>query len=338
MTEKSWFWGGTTPGDAADAPYDNDEWSDLWRKLFMTDRTTQGKLEGYENELLVSNPSGNNIRVATGAALVDGKVYETDANVDNTISTPAVSTRIDRIVLQKSWSAQTIRVAVLTGVEGGGVPTVTQTDGVTWEIPLAQVSITTGAVITITDERQNARTPLAASGAAGMVEIETIEGDGTGATIDFTSIPTTFRHLLIIGQARFDGAVTEALIEVRFNNDSGANYNEQDLFADGVSAVTNAAINQNEITLGKVPGASATANHAGQLEAMIPNYDAENLYHTISGEYSHIRNDTIADFETGVSGGQWKDTTAINRITLLSTTASADNFDTGSIFTLYGLP
>ena len=35
MTEKSWFWGGTSPGDASDAPYDDDEMSDIFRKLFQ---------------------------------------------------------------------------------------------------------------------------------------------------------------------------------------------------------------------------------------------------------------------------------------------------------------
>lgn len=305
----------------------------------MRDRTTQGYIEGYLNELAVSNPAGNTIRVASGAALVDGKFYDNDNNVDNAIATPAALTRIDRVVLRKSWAAQTVRVVILTGVEGGGVPALTQVDGTTWEIPLAQVSITTVPVITITDERVVCRTPLATEvSVAGMVEIETIDGDGSSTTIDFQNIPATYKHLFLIGQARFTGAVTEALIEARFNNDGTGVYNEQDLIGDGATPATNAAINQTEITLGKVPGGSATANHAGQVSAHVPNYAETNLYHTINGEYSHIRDDTTTNFETGISGGVWKNTAAINRITLLSTTGSAGNFATGSRFTLYGLP
>lgn len=335
--ENSWFWGGTTPGDASEAPYDNDEWSDIWRKLFMRDRETQGVIEDYLFELAVENLSGNDIRVDTGAALVDGKFYETDANVDNTIATPAVSTRIDRVILRKSWSAQTIRVAILTGVEGGGVPTITQTDGVIWEIPLAQVSITTGAVITITDEREFARTPLAVSPVGSLIEIETITADGSGSTIDFTSISDTFTHLFFIGQIRFVGAITEALIEVRFNNDSGGNYHEIDLVADGATPTSTPNASQNEISLGKVPGGSATANHAGQINAYIANYKATDFFKTINCQFGHIRDATPANFEAGLAAGMWLDTTAINRITLLSTTGSAGNIVSGSSVTLYGI-
>jgi len=69
------------------------------------------------------------------------------------IPSPTVSTRIDRIVLRKSWVAQTVRITRIEGIEGGGAPALTQTDGTTWDIPLYQVSITTGGNITLTDER-----------------------------------------------------------------------------------------------------------------------------------------------------------------------------------------
>ena len=228
MTEKSWYWPGIATGDASDAPYDDDEFSDIWTILFLRDKTLQGVIEDHANGLVVTNPSGNTIRVATGAALVDGKFYETDANVDEVIATPGALTRIDRVILRKDFAAQTVRVVILSGVEGGSVPSLTQNDGVTWEIPLAQVSITTAPAITITSEIQFARTPLAIFPTGSLNEIETIAADGAGTTIDFQNIPSKFTHLFIIGQIRFAGAVTEALIEVRFNNDSGANYNEQD--------------------------------------------------------------------------------------------------------------
>jgi len=76
MAETSLPWANTGVGDGQ--AYDDDEWSDWQRKLFSHDRTVQGVIPGYENELAVSNPAGNTIRVATGAALVDGKIYEAD--------------------------------------------------------------------------------------------------------------------------------------------------------------------------------------------------------------------------------------------------------------------
>ncbi len=153
MTEKSWPWGGIVTGDASLAPYDDDEWSDLWRQIFEWDRTISAVFPNNANELAITSPSANTARVATCMVFCDGKVYETDANVDKTIATPAVSTRVDLIVLQKEFTAQTVRIAVHAGVEGAGAPTETQTDGTTWETVIAEVSITTGGAITITDRR-----------------------------------------------------------------------------------------------------------------------------------------------------------------------------------------
>lgn len=150
MAETSLPWSGTTTGDAG--PYSDDTWSDMYRKLFMPDRTLQGVIDNYANELEVTGATSP-LSINTGAALVDGKFYENDSSGSVVVPSPAVSTRIDRIVLRKSWSAQTVRITRIEGVEGGGVPALTQNDGTTWDIPLYQASITTGGVITLTDER-----------------------------------------------------------------------------------------------------------------------------------------------------------------------------------------
>ena len=164
MAERSWYWDGTTIGDATIAPYDSDtDFGDIWRYLFTQDRTLMGIIEGVLNELAVSG-AASPVSVATGAALVDGLFYLNDAVVSVTVPTPAGATRIDRIVLRKSWAAQTVRVTRIAGVEGGGAPALTQSDGVTWDVPLAQVSITTLGAITVTSERVIARSPLGGAG------------------------------------------------------------------------------------------------------------------------------------------------------------------------------
>lgn len=154
MAERSIPWGGTVIGHAG--PYTDDDWSDIWRKLFVYDRAKQGILLDYTGELAVSGIASP-ISVATGAALVDGKFYESDTAVNVVVPTPTVATRYDRIVLRKSWAAQTVLIARLEGVEGAGVPpAVTQVDGTTWEISLATVEVTIAGVITVTDVRNYA--------------------------------------------------------------------------------------------------------------------------------------------------------------------------------------
>lgn len=168
MTERSLYWGGTTIGDASLAPYDNDEFSDILRKLFIADRTIHGVVMGYLNELAVTG-TATPVSVGTGAAFLDGNFYEADAAVTVAIPTPAASTRIDRIVLRKDFAGQTIRVTRIAGVEGGSAPALTQSDGVTWDISLATVSITTGGVITVTDTRVALTIPLSVKPVIGSV-------------------------------------------------------------------------------------------------------------------------------------------------------------------------
>jgi hypothetical protein len=151
MGEESLPWGGTITGDAG--PYTDDEWTDVWRKLFQVDRTLQGVLKNYENELEVTGVTSP-VSVDTGAALVDGKWYENDASLNVVVPSPVTNPRYDRIVLTKDFAAQTVRVERVAGAEGGGVPALTQTDGVEWQIPLATVYIIVAGNITLTDTRE----------------------------------------------------------------------------------------------------------------------------------------------------------------------------------------
>lgn len=160
MAEYSMYWGGTVTGDASLAPYSDDEFSDNWRILFQQDRAVDGHIQTYLNKLVVTG-AASPVTVATGSALVDGKMYVNDAPTTVVIPTPAVSTRYDRLVLRKNWVAQTVRLTRIAGVEGAGVPpAVTQIDGTTWDIPLYTVIITIAGAITLVDNRIYAASPL----------------------------------------------------------------------------------------------------------------------------------------------------------------------------------
>lgn len=161
MAETSRPWDGTTVGDATVAPYDaGTEWAEVHRALSPASEQSAHKggaingISGF-NGYLTTSPGLNTQRVQTGIGFVQGTWHRSDANVDVTIPTPAVSTRIDRIVLRKSWAAQTVRITRIAGTEGAGVPALTQTFGTTWDVPLYQVSITVAGpgTMTLTDER-----------------------------------------------------------------------------------------------------------------------------------------------------------------------------------------
>jgi hypothetical protein len=139
MAETSLPWSGVSVGDAG--PYSDDNWSDMYRKLFQYDRTIQAPILGYANELIVTCPAAT-IRVDTGAALVDGKFYENTASV----SFGPLANATYNVVLRKDFVAQTVRLAYKVGAA-------TQTDGTIWEVSIATVVITGGAG-TVTDARK----------------------------------------------------------------------------------------------------------------------------------------------------------------------------------------
>ena len=158
MAESSFGWTTNNTGDGPTAGYSSAVFVQTLRDLFITDLTAEGVLRSIMNSLAVSGTSSP-VVVATGAAIVYGYPYRSDASTNVTIPTPTTATRIDRIVLRVSWSAQTVRITRIAGTEGGGAPALTQMPNTTWDIPLAQVSITTGGVITVTDQRTYLKNP-----------------------------------------------------------------------------------------------------------------------------------------------------------------------------------
>ena len=119
----------------------------------------RGVLLNWDNGLAVTGVASP-VSVATGAAIDYGLFYQNHtAAINVAVPNPASDTRYDRIVIRRDWTAQTARITRLAGVEGTGYPPgITQSaapngTGI-YDIPLASLSITTGGVIAITDERE----------------------------------------------------------------------------------------------------------------------------------------------------------------------------------------
>lgn len=145
------LWGAPTSGDGASA-YTEDETTRLFRAVFGA-LGKGGVILGYDNELAVSG-TASPVAVNTGAAFVYGYFYWNTASVNVNVPTPVIGTTLHKIVLRASWASKTVRLAIISGSDGSPVPpSETQTPGVTYEITLANISITTGGVITVTDSR-----------------------------------------------------------------------------------------------------------------------------------------------------------------------------------------
>ena len=163
MTQTSLFWNGTSTGDADTwtrdggyhMAYDGESpWVDLFMRTLLNGTGNRGVLDGWLNELAVTGVA-TPVQVDTGAGIIHGLFYENDAALNVAVPSPVSDTRIDRIVVRRDWEAQTARVTRLVGLEGGVAPAITQSvDSGIYDIPLAQLSVTTGGVIAVTDERE----------------------------------------------------------------------------------------------------------------------------------------------------------------------------------------
>lgn len=165
MTQSSYPFDGTSTGDVAagiyTAPYSSAEFSSVIHKRLASDSARGFVIPGYANNLAVTanSPAAMNVLVATGAAHIAGRFYETDTQETLTIgaSDPA-NPRIDRIILRVSYAAQTIRLAVLAGTPAATpvLPTLTQ-NATTYEISLAYVwvaaAVASIAATEVHDER-----------------------------------------------------------------------------------------------------------------------------------------------------------------------------------------
>lgn len=155
MTEYSIPQQGLLVGDASRAPYDADEWSiDYSAKLNGYGmRSDYGPLYGYDNginyglEVTQVAVATTNVELKVGSALVKGTVYVNDATLTLAIAANASGNpRVDTVVIRKDYAAQTVRAAVRQGTPAATPvpPTLTQSAGVTWEIPIADIAVANG--------------------------------------------------------------------------------------------------------------------------------------------------------------------------------------------------
>ncbi len=153
MTERSMFW---SDGIGDGGPYSEDQLRLLYDALAGAEDANRGVLVSQGNELDPSSTGNNNIRMATGRAVVDGTLYENDAILDIVTLSPVTGTTGRRLILLKSWPSRVVRAGIISSADGvGAIPALVQVDGSAWMIPIASFTITTGGVIgALTDERE----------------------------------------------------------------------------------------------------------------------------------------------------------------------------------------
>ena len=154
MPERSSIWNSTGVGDGAGTGITQQQWLEIFRDSFTSDRySSEGVLAGVSGELKVTGNSSP-LAVAAGAGYVYGFYYQNTASLNLTVTTPSVGTTGGHVVLRADWTTQTVRAVAVRNTDGtNSTPALTQTAGTTYEIRLCSFTITTGGSITVTDAR-----------------------------------------------------------------------------------------------------------------------------------------------------------------------------------------
>lgn len=167
----------------------------------------------------------------------------------------------------------------------------------------------------------------------GMVPLDEVTPT-SGSSVSFATIPADFTHLRIVGVAKHDnGSATDSLrlLAVRFNSDSGLNYDFQVSRVDGSTLTHDASDNVAQMSLGAIGDAF------GPFLLDVPNYTSAN-FKTAQSRGAGRTGSTTADTRHILSGtGLWQDGSAITDIDLVILAPNGDAFNTGTKFTLYGL-
>lgn len=290
---------------------------------------------GVDGELavLATNPVSNQVTLSAGAAQVRGKWYYNSADELITIgANGSGNPRIDLVILQSDYVAQTVRFDVLQGTPAvsPSIPTLTQSEGVLWEIPIARVAVASGfttlAQTDITDMRSWCNLPDA-QGVQVSNESATVLEKGSVVIRDTApeGVPMAVNTTTSAGNRLVAG-----VIETRAAAAGGVTR----IITHGVTPV----IVDETVVAGDKLTTSTTAGQAGILEAgrtCVP--FAWVLTGAVAGEtalcYVDVQMDSRPLYPTGFKAYRNADQTVVANVTTLLDWNTED-WDFGGYFSL----
>lgn len=160
------------------------------------------------------------------------------------------------------------------------------------------------------------------------------ENTPTGNSTSFSSIPATYKHLVIEYICRSDkAAVTSENMRVFLNNDTTlTNYRSARVF--GYAASTAGASGGDDSNIDDPPAANAPAGSCSRGIVNVLYYAGTTFNKQVLNSCSSRRDNTTV-YEIRMAGGvEWENTAAVNRVDF---TLASGNFVAGSTFRLYGV-
>jgi hypothetical protein len=164
-------------------------------------------------------------------------------------------------------------------------------------------------------------------------------GAGGSSFIEFTSIPSTYKHLQIRVNSRYTGYQNSgAAVYLQFNGDTGSNYSLHrligyaNLSSNGLSSA--ASTSQSYLQLAYTTGGSTTTNMFGVQITDIFEYANTNTTKTVQSFAGYDSNTDTGYRSVGLFSGNWRSTNAISSIKIFPET---DSWAQYTSFALYGI-
>jgi hypothetical protein len=280
------------------------------------------------------------IRDVIGTALVAG------SNISITVNDPG-----DTITIASSatYTDEQVRDVIGSALVAGANTTITVNDpGDTITIAstgytdeqvrdVIGAALVAGSNVTITVNDPGDTITIAATGGSGgawtQISSQTVTGSAV-ATVSFTSIPGTYKDLILVSRPRGTAAVAAVNLQMQFNSDTGANYDWGTISAASATVTYGTSVGANSIRVGAISaGTSINANRYGSVTVEIVQYTNISMEKDIISRSWDDASRTTGTFRRQDGGGTWRNTAAITRIDLAM---DSGNIDVGSTFVLYG--
>lgn len=162
------------------------------------------------------------------------------------------------------------------------------------------------------------------------IYLETLSSNKSEIVID--PVPTKYKHLMFIGSGRTTGAGTaNRALCAEFNSDTGANYNEQDVYGVTTTPISSGLYGNIYFYVGMLAEGGQAAGKAGSFFSVLPHYVNSTVYK--SGVMMCTASNG-SNYHSILATSFWNNTNPISRIRLFS---SSDSIASGSVISVYGI-
>lgn len=171
----------------------------------------------------------------------------------------------------------------------------------------------------------------AAGGVGAILFDSTLGADAASIDTGAAGIAGGYDLLEIYILARTTEAVELSTALITFNNDTGSNYDRQEVSGANITASAGVALAAANILI-NVPGGSALAGSAGLCVMWFPGY-TQTTFHKVGNYILGSPEDTAANNRVRAVNCRWRNTAAITR---MAVAAGSGNLLAGSRLLIYG--